>query len=122
MATELFGLLGNATFHGSARRELLRVVGDSSGILRLMASYFHHERQIERYSMKWNENGPKVLLETSGRSIDAVHGWGALRFLCIGLGWLSGLLLWFWGLVRVMTSAVGHDLSSLLKHDCVESE
>jgi hypothetical protein len=74
-----------------------------------MALYFHRERQIERYSMKGNENGPKVLLETSGRSIDAVHDWGVLRFLCIGLGWLSGLLLRFWGLVRVMTSAVGHD-------------
>jgi hypothetical protein len=59
-----------------------------------------------------NQNGRKVRLETSGRGIDAVHDWGALRFLCVGLGWLSGLLLRFWGLMRVMTSAVGHDWSS----------
>jgi len=77
-----------------------------------MASFFHRGQQIEGYSEPGNENGPKVILETSGRSIDAVHDWGALRFLCVGLGWLSWLLLWFWGLVRVVTSAVGHDLSS----------
>ena len=87
-----------------------------------MQPFFYRTRPIEAFSMPVNENGLKVLLETSGRSIDAVHGCGALRFLCIALGWLSWLLLWFWGLVRVMTSAVGHDLSSLLKHDCVESE
>ena len=114
MATELFGLFGNASFHGSARRSVLDVVGSSLGILRLIASLFHLGQQIEGYSTPGNENGPKFRLETSGRSIDAVHDCGALWFLWIGLGGLSGLLLRFWGLVRVVTSAVGHDLSSLL--------
>jgi hypothetical protein len=94
---------------------LLRVVGDSSDILRLNASLFHHGQQIQGYSKPRNENGRKVLLEISGRSIDAVHDCGALWFLCIGLGGLSWLLLWFWGLVRVMTSAVGHDWAPFKK-------
>lgn len=59
------------------------------------------------------QNGLKLLLETSGRGIDAVHFCGASGFLGFGLGWLRRLLLLrLAGFVRVMTSAVGHDFDS----------
>ena len=44
--------------------------------------------------------------------IDAVHGYEASGFFCLGLGWLSWLLLRLAGFVRVMASAVGHDCSA----------
>ena len=49
VTAELFGFFGDASFHGSARRALLDVVGSSLGILQLMASYFHCESQIAGY-------------------------------------------------------------------------